>query len=183
MFKQYIYHVLFAELVDEKPVWKEEEVTQLSLTSSGQINEVKTADERVLTIDDVSVFIRESTGKFDKVGAMLFGGDIVKIPISVSKLDVTSIPAGTPQAEIDKMVKDAAVTTDRLAPIEWVNGAWCINIEDPELTVYLLEGNCMVMEKVGNMIQNADIIPDLRKEEFEKILSEKTLKEKEGTQE
>lgn len=158
MFKQYLYHVLFADVVEGKPVWKEEEVEQIWFEAGGAIKEVKTVDERILTVDNVAVFIRESTTKFDKLGNLLFGGDLVKIPISVSKLDMSAIPAGLSQSEIDKMVQEAAVTTDIITPIQWVNGAWCLCIEDPELTVYMSEQSCMQMEKVGNIYQHANLL-------------------------
>ena len=174
MFKQYFYKVLFVEMVEGSPAWKEEDVEQLLLNTMGEVTTVKTSEERLLTIDNTAVFLREGTGKFDKVGAMLFGGDIVKIPIAVSKFDISTVPQDASQEEINKLIEDSKEVTEVFVSISWVNGAYCLNIENPELTVYLTEGNCMQMEKVGNTYQHASLL--------EKPVDESVFKQNEQAQ-
>lgn len=137
MFEQTIYSLLRAKYNDEKTgvEWKEEGVKALEI-KNGKITKVTTDGDVVVEIDETTAFARRSTNMFDKVGTMIFGGDIVKF----------------------KHKHGDAEEVDRLAPILWVNAAYCIVIEGIDEPIYLTQQNMLEIEKVGNIYANGVIL-------------------------
>ena len=79
MFEQTIYSVLYAKYSQDgqSVEWNEEPVKTIFL-KGGKIEKVVTETDKEIAIDDTTAFARRATNMFDKVGAMIFGGDIVK---------------------------------------------------------------------------------------------------------
>lgn len=137
MFEQTIYSLLRAKYNDAKTgvEWKEEGVKALEI-KNGKITKVTTDGDVVVEIDETTAFARRSTGMFDKLGVMLFVGDIVKF----------------------KHKHGSAEEAEILAPILWVNAAYCIIIEGIDEPVYLTQQNVLEIEKVGNVYANGAIL-------------------------
>ena len=142
-FKQTIFTVLYAQFNADNSgtEWKEEGVKELKMVA-GKVTEVVTESDKKMLVDEVSVFVRESTGMFDKLGGMLFGGDIVKASLII-KSDLTG---------------DEAPAKEVLMPILWVNGAYCCALEELPNPIYLSQQNVMEMEKVGNIYQHGKML-------------------------
>lgn len=142
-FKQTIYSVIYAQFnADQSGTeWKEEGVKELKMVA-GKVVEIVTESDKKMIVDDVSVFVRESTGTYDKKGQMIFGGDIVKLSL-IRKSELSGEEA--PAEEI-------------LMPITWVEGAYCGVVEGLVAPIYLTQANVLEMEKVGNIYQHGKIL-------------------------
>lgn len=137
MFEQTIYTLLSAKFnADGSAVeWQEEGVKAIEI-KDGKIMRVTTDRDSLVDIDDTTTFARRATGMFDKLGQMLFGGDLVKF---------MQEHAGNAPIEV-------------IAPIVWINGAYCIAIEGVEEQIYLTQHNVMQIEKIGNIYQHGKIL-------------------------
>lgn len=137
MFEQTIYTVLFARYSQDgqSVEWNEETVKTLSL-KDGKIDKVVTEGDKEIVIDNVTSFARRATGMFDKVGAMIFGGDIVKFMHQHKNEEEKEI----------------------VVPILWINGAYVAVIPGIEELVYLTQQNVMEMEKVGDVYRHGKVL-------------------------
>lgn len=137
MFEQTIYALLSAKFSADgsKTEWREEGIKALKI-KDGKIKQVTTDADVVVDIDETTTFARRSTGMFDKLGVMLFGGDLVKFKHK--------------HAENDEV--------DMIAPILWVNGAYVIVIAGIDEPIYLTQQNVMEIEKIGNVYQHGAIL-------------------------
>jgi len=160
MFKQIKYNVLYAELVEGVSVWKEEACRGIFFSGAGGVDSVlleRTAEDGsdiTMVIDNISSFAREFTTMFDKIGAGLYSGDIVKVPIAMSKLEMTPDKTEYTPEEI----KAGAVVEEMLLPVNWINGGYCIAVEGFEAPIYLDQRNVRQMEKVGNVYQHSKLL-------------------------
>lgn len=167
MFKQTKYKVLYAAVMNGEPVWNELDVKRITLGVMG-VEKAEVEDEskpegeyREILIDGISAFARESTTMYDKDGTLLFGGDVVKVPIATSTLEIE--PGKSYSAE---EIEAAKVVKEVLAPIVWINGAYCLCLRGWENPIYLTQQNVRQMEKVGNMYQHSTILEEPADESF-----------------
>ncbi len=159
LFKKVNYKAICAEVVDDNPVWVEKEVFGLKLDGINVSHVLLEKDgSEWIEVDNVSVFVQESTTKFDKDGVQLFGGDIVSVPLSFDE---------TGQ-------KDCAV------PILWINAGWHFFVEKVEQYILLDERNTRLMKKVGNMIQHASIVEKSAEEVEAEVIKKISESEKES---
>lgn len=138
MFEQTIYVLLGAKYSQDgqSVEWEEKQVKQLFLTKEGKIEKVVTDDDLTVPIDEVSTFVRRATGMYDKNGQMLLSGDIIKAVFQHKQNEAKEL----------------------LVPISWINGAYCIVMEEINEIVYLTQHNVMEMEKVGNIYQHGKVL-------------------------
>jgi uncharacterized phage protein (TIGR01671 family) len=152
MYKQLKYKVLCAELVDGKAVWNEKPVTQILLGDMGIEKVIVAEGEQPIIIDEISNFALESTTMFDKNGVLMFGGYLVKFPWEVNDSD-----------EVQELI----------APIVFLNGAFCLAPEGKDAIVYLSQQNVRQMEVIGNIYQHGNLIETAIDEKiFEKNIEE-----------
>lgn len=155
MFKYNRFKVIRAEKDEttaDAPVWKEDYVTGMKMDVIG-IQSVSINGNDVQIILGISAFVQEMTGSFDKSGTALFGGDIVTMPIAV----------------------DDADPVDMLFPIVFVEGAFCLVLENVDAPIYLISDNCKKMKKVGNIYQHGALIEkDIDEKIFEQKQSDET---------
>lgn len=137
MFEQTIYSVLYAKYTEDGKAieWTEKPVKAVFL-KGGKIEKVLTEEDHEIVIDDVTTFARRATGMFDKSGAMLFSGDIVKFQHQHAKEDPKEV----------------------LAPILWINGAYTVVIAGIKELIYLTQTNVLEMEKIGTVYQHGKIL-------------------------
>lgn len=141
MFEQTVYQVLRAQYSEDKTKveWVENDAKSISLKDGKIVSAVinqHNADETIL-IDDVTAFARRGTTMFDKVGKMIFAGDIVKFTIQHKSDEPKEV----------------------LAPIVFINGAYCIALEElAGEIIYLTQQNVLEMEKVGTVYQHGKLL-------------------------
>lgn len=153
--KQIIYKVLYVIINENgQSEWVEKQIKEIKLNNIG-IESVITIDNDNIVIDNVSAFVREFVGMYDKNGVALFSDDIVKFPFN--------LPEDGKEAEMDTM-----------GSIVFINGAYCISLPEEETIVYLTQGNVRLMEKIGNSIQHNKV---LEKDVDEKIFEPKSTGE------
>ena len=148
--KQKIYKVLYLIINNGQSEWVEKQVKTLHLNEIG-VDKVETVDGEIIVIDNISAFLREFVGMFDKKGQALFSDDIVKFPFDLPTEEV-------PNPE------------DVMGVISFINGAYCIPLPEKEAVVYLTQQNVQIMEKLGNVHQNAQAV---EKEVDESVFNKK----------
>lgn len=137
MFEQTIYTILRAKYTqDGQSVEWAEEAAKAIFIKNGKIEKAITEADIEVQIDDVTAFARRATGMFDKNGAMIFGGDIVKFVHQHNQEEPKEI----------------------LVPILWVNGAYVAVITGIDELIYLTQQNVMEMEKIGNVYQHGKVL-------------------------
>jgi uncharacterized phage protein (TIGR01671 family) len=107
-------------------------------------------------VDWIEAFLQEFTSKFDKLGAEIYSGDILKTEVVMKDVD----------GEDD--------TQDRFYVITFFDGAFLATNELTEEAIPLTEEFCLKTEKVGTIYQNSDLI---EKPIDESIFEEKTNEE------
>lgn len=141
MFKQLKYKLVFEEAGVKKIV----PVLSLNFNEMGVVSAVVAGmdESAVIPVDWDKVTLQEFTTKFDKNGAAIFTGDIIK----------------TAKRKISRWEKDESVGDEEITfLIGFVDGSFVAISEQDEVFLTLNEQLALIVEKVGTVFENHEMV-------------------------